>query len=177
MMIQKQITEKIKEFNTIIIFRHEMPDPDALGSQGGLQKAIQHSFPKKNVFVVGEEEDKLKFMNTMDNVPDKEFEDALIIVMDTAIKNRISDHRFNQGQYLIKIDHHPETEPFGDLNWVDTSFSSASEMVCDLIANSPESLGYLQMLQDYYSAVLWEIPDDSSTQIRQSKRFYMQVSY
>lgn len=34
----EEIQLKIKEYETIIIHRHVRPDPDALGSQTGLQK-------------------------------------------------------------------------------------------------------------------------------------------
>ena len=30
---------------------------------------------------------------------------------------------------LIKIDHHPNEDPYGDLVWVDTEASAASEMI------------------------------------------------
>ena len=36
---------------------------------------------------------------------------------------------YSQGDFLIKIDHHPNDDVYGDLSWVDTSSSSASEMI------------------------------------------------
>ena len=51
MTIQHQILQKIKEYKTIIIHRHVNPDPDALGSQVGLQKLLQLNFPEKTVKV------------------------------------------------------------------------------------------------------------------------------
>ena len=42
-----KIYELIKEYNTIIIHRHEKPDGDALGSQLGLKLAILETFPDK----------------------------------------------------------------------------------------------------------------------------------
>ena len=46
--IKQQILTEIKKWDTIIIHRHQRSDPDALGSQVGLAKLIQASFPKKN---------------------------------------------------------------------------------------------------------------------------------
>lgn len=136
--IQREINKKIKEFNTIIIHRHQLPDPDALGAQGGLQKAIQHSYPNKKVYVVGEEEARLKFMISMDTVEDDQYKDALVIVVDTATSERISDPRFSKGKFIIKIDHHPDREAYGELNWVDTAFSSTSEMIYELVQESTD---------------------------------------
>jgi phosphoesterase RecJ-like protein len=53
----------------------------------------------------------------------------LVIVCDTANAERICDKRYTLGDMLIKIDHHPNEDPYGDLLWVDTSASSCSEMI------------------------------------------------
>lgn len=47
MTIYSKIIEKIQENDTIIIHRHKRPDPDAIGSQVGLQKLLQKNFLKK----------------------------------------------------------------------------------------------------------------------------------
>ena len=59
-----------------------------------------------------------------------------MIVTDTADTPRVSDERFNKGKMLIKIDHHPNDDAYGDLVWVDNNASSASELIYDLIAAS-----------------------------------------
>ncbi|WAA11673.1 DHH family phosphoesterase [Fervidibacillus halotolerans] len=127
--MKEKIYEKIIQYDTIIIHRHVRPDPDAYGSQGGLAEIIKHSFPDKNVYIVGENEKTLMYLNQMDEVSDTIFQHALVIVCDTANRERICDDRYQLGNYLIKIDHHPNEDPYGDLNWVDTSASSTSEMI------------------------------------------------
>ena len=67
----------------------------------------------------------------MDEVLDNDYEGALVIVTDTANTPRIDDDRYDKGDFLIKIDHHPNDEAYGDLLLVDTSASSASEIVTD----------------------------------------------
>ena len=131
--IQKEILELIKAHSTIIIHRHVNPDPDALGSQGGLQHVLKSSFPEKTIYVVGEEVEGLKFLNRMDEVHDEVYKGSLVIVCDTATTSRISDTRYDKGSKLIKIDHHPSDESYGDIEWVDTKYSSASEMIADLV--------------------------------------------
>ena len=47
----KQILEKIKEYNRIIIFRHKRPDGDAVGSTKGLREILRISFPEKEIYL------------------------------------------------------------------------------------------------------------------------------
>lgn len=125
----KQIIESIQAHDTIIIHRHVRPDPDAYGSQAGLGEILTTTFPEKSIYLVGEEDPSLDFLITMDKIEDEVYEDALVIVCDTANTPRISDQRFNKGSTLIKIDHHPNHDPYGDIVWVDTDASSTSEMI------------------------------------------------
>lgn len=131
MIILQQILDKIKEYDTIIIHRHMRPDPDALGSQIGLRDIIRHNFPKKKVLATGFDEPTLAWIAKMDQVTDQDYQGALVIVTDTANTPRIDDERYKKGDFLIKIDHHPNDEVYGDLSYVDTNASSASEIVTD----------------------------------------------
>ncbi|MBO8156470.1 MAG: bifunctional oligoribonuclease/PAP phosphatase NrnA [Bacillaceae bacterium] len=140
-MSKKEIISKIQEFDTIIIHRHVRPDPDAYGSQAGLAEIIKSSFPDKRVYIVGKEDPSLRFLTELDDIGDEVYEDALVIVCDTANQERICDERFNRGKCLIKIDHHPNVDPYGDVMWVDTSASSVSEMIYELyLAGREEGL-------------------------------------
>ncbi|WP_024784112.1 DHH family phosphoesterase [Streptococcus mutans] len=127
----KTILAKIKVYDTIIIHRHMKPDPDALGSQVGLKEMITSNFPQKTVKVTGYNEPSLSWLAQMDDVSDKDYEGALVIVVDTANRPRIDDQRYLNGNFLIKIDHHPNEDHYGDLSYVDTKASSASEIITD----------------------------------------------
>lgn len=129
----QRIYDKIREYETIIIHRHSKPDPDALGSQFGLKHAILNTFPDKKVFAVGDSIPKYKFMGDMDNVNDETYESSLVIVVDTGATSLISDDRYNNGDYLIKIDHHINREDYGDICFVLESYSSTCEIISDLI--------------------------------------------
>ena len=129
MEICHQILEKIKAYNTIIIHRHMKPDPDALGSQVGLKALLEHHFPEKTIKVVGFNEPTLTWLAEMDQVEDTDYLGALAIICDTANTARIDDKRYTKAETIIKIDHHPNDEVYGDLVWVDTNSSSASEMI------------------------------------------------
>ncbi|EPH88674.1 DHHA1 domain protein [Enterococcus faecalis 06-MB-DW-09] len=129
MKVQEEILATIKAFDRIIIHRHQRPDPDALGSQVGLAEIVRASFPKKEIYQVGGPVEGLDYLALMQTIPDDLYKGALVIVTDTANAPRISDQRYDQGAKLIKIDHHPNDEPYGELVWVNTKASSCSEMI------------------------------------------------
>jgi phosphoesterase RecJ-like protein len=135
-MLLDDILTQIKAYDTIIIHRHVNPDPDALGSQGGLAASIQAAYPDKRVLKAGGEVGNLDWLSTMDDVQDADYQNALVIAVDTADTPRVSDQRFNTGKYLIKIDHHPNDDAYGDLLWVVPDASSTSELIFDLIQHS-----------------------------------------
>ena len=41
----------------------------------------------------------------------------------------LAERPWQKGNFLIKIDHHPNDDIYGDISWVDTSSSSASELI------------------------------------------------
>src|SRR5699024_4259197 len=94
---------------------------------------LKLKFPNKNIFAVGESEPSLDFIGTFDEVTDEQYQYALVIVCDTANAPRISDERFNKGNFLIKIDHHPAVDQYGDINYVNAQASSTSEIIFDFI--------------------------------------------
>ena len=140
MTVQSEILAEIKTYDRIIIHRHQRPDPDALGSQVGLAEILRATFPQKEIYQDGETVEGLRFLAEMQIVDDQVYEEALVIVTDTANAPRISDDRFKLGEKLIKIDHHPNDEPYGDLVWVDTKASSCSEMITEFALMFPNEL-------------------------------------
>ncbi|MDM8213373.1 bifunctional oligoribonuclease/PAP phosphatase NrnA [Enterococcus hirae] len=140
MSIQSEILEEIKAHPVIIIHRHKRPDPDAIGSQVGLAEMLRASFPEKEIYQVGGPVEGLEFMAAMQEIPDEKYQGALVIATDTANAPRISDDRYQLGEMLIKIDHHPDNEPYGDLSWVQAGASSTSELIATFQRMFPETL-------------------------------------
>lgn len=134
MAIETDILAQIKKYDTIIIHRHQRPDPDAYGSQVGLAEIIRASFPKKKVYQVGEMVSRFDWLVSQDEIEDSVYNDALVIVTDTANRPRVDDERYTKGKYLIKIDHHPNDDVYGDICWVNTQTSSCSEIIYDFYA-------------------------------------------
>ena len=140
MNVQEEILEKIKKYQKIIIHRHQRPDPDAIGSQTGLAEILKVSFPTKEIFMVGKKIPGFAWIGEMDEIDNEVFNDALVIVTDTANAPRIDDRRFDQGDMLIKIDHHPNDEPYGDIMLVKTEASSCSEIIYDFYHHFKDEL-------------------------------------
>ena len=127
----REVLDKIKEYDRIIIFRHFRPDGDATGSTKGLQRILQLSFPEKEIVLQNcDFSDYLAFLGTEDELKDDGFyADALGIVVDTATSNRISNQKFTLCREIVKIDHHIPVEAYGAINWVEEERSSACELI------------------------------------------------
>lgn len=138
--IMKAVIDQIKSHDSIIISRHKRPDGDAVGSTKGLAGIIRLSFPQKDVRVVNEDwSDYLAFLGKEDKMPET-LSGALVIVLDTGNVERISNSRYAEGSMLIKIDHHINNSPYGDLQWVEDQRSSVCEMIADLACSNPDVL-------------------------------------
>ena len=136
----KAILKSIKDFDKIAIFRHIIPDFDALGTQWGLATWIKDNFPRKLVKVLGENHATFtpRLYPSMDIVEDEFFDNkTLCIIVDTGNLARIDDQRFLRGGKIIKIDHHPDLDKYGDISVVDTSTCAASELIMMMILTYP----------------------------------------
>ncbi|QLK85935.1 bifunctional oligoribonuclease/PAP phosphatase NrnA [Staphylococcus sp. 17KM0847] len=151
MMHYEQIFDKIKHYETVIIHRHVRPDPDALGSQFGLKRYIQAKYPDKSIYAVGTMEPSLAFMGELDTIDDAVYDEALVIVCDTANTPRIDDERYIKGAEVIKIDHHPAVDQYGDIQFVNTEASSTSEIIYDIV----ESIGDTHLLNKEIATALY----------------------
>ncbi|MBQ1225922.1 MAG: bifunctional oligoribonuclease/PAP phosphatase NrnA [Clostridia bacterium] len=134
--IKEAVLNKIKEYDRIIIFRHSRPDGDAVGATMGLREILRLTFPfpEKEILVLNNDYcENLDFLGCgEDSTPDDGFfDDALGIIIDTATLDRISSPDYARCREIIKIDHHINVAPYGDIMWVEPKKSSASEMIAD----------------------------------------------
>lgn len=126
-----KIYETIKEFDKIVLARHVGPDPDAMSSTMALRDSIILTFPKKHVYVVGSGSSRFTYFGKLDKLDD--MTNSLLIVLDTPDIRRIDGVNLVDFNKIIKIDHHPFVDKFGDLEYIDDTASSAAELVLELI--------------------------------------------
>lgn len=127
----KQIYKTIKKYNTIVIARHIGVDPDAMASEIALRDSIKLTFPKKDVYAIGTGTSRFSYIGKLDKYD--EYQNALLIVVDTPDKKRIDTAKVEDFSKIIKIDHHPFIESFGDLEYIEDTASSASQIIMELI--------------------------------------------
>ena len=161
--LQKQIKkfyQKIEEFDRIVIYRHNKPDYDALGTQLGLVEFLKDNYPKKEVHYVGDDHVSLtgRCFRSMEVLPHEWFnEPFLAIFVDTSKFDHVGladeFESFKKAAYQIKIDHHPNVDPYGDLQIVDTSMAAAGELVADMLLLSGKKISK-KSASELYKAIV-----------------------
>ncbi len=128
----KKIYKMIKKYDTIVLARHIGADPDALGSTLGLKEIILNTFNNKKVYAIGTPAQRHKYIGELDEF-NGDTKNALLIVLDTPNKSRIDGANIEDYGCVIKIDHHPFIEKFSNIEIVDDTSSSASQLVIELV--------------------------------------------
>ena len=134
MKLYKEIIKQIKKYDKIVIARHIGADPDALGSQFSLKDIILENFKDKKVYAVGTIASRFRFMGNLDWIDDLKMDECLLIVLDTPDKKRIEGiDDISLFGSVIKIDHHPFVEKFGEIEYIDDSASSTSQLIFKIV--------------------------------------------
>jgi len=134
----QEVMQCIREYDRIIIHRHNRPDGDAMGSQVGLKNILKENFPEKEVYAVGDAGGFFAFMedSAMDQIPDSAYEGALAMILDCGAAHLISDDRYRLAAKTVRIDHHIFCQKIADVEVVDTSFESCCGMIAQLAMES-----------------------------------------
>ena len=128
------VWNKIKEYDSIVIYGHVNPDGDCYGSELGLKRAILDAFPNKKVYAVGTGYPRLySLVGELDKVDDEVIKSSLSIVVDTSNQERIEDQRYKMGLDVIKIDHHIPQEHFGNPELLETNRVSCTEVITKML--------------------------------------------
>ncbi len=148
-MIERKIIDKIEEYNKVIILRHKRPDGDCIGSSLGLRALLKNSYPEKIIKSYGlDSADYLNFLGKEDNDEDvnnpEYYKDALVIIVDTSNKSRVSNDLYENAKEIIKIDHHILDDSYGDIEWVEEENIAASAMITKLWLKNKDRLNITQ---------------------------------
>lgn len=150
---------EIQAAQRIIIHRHSRPDGDAYGSQLGFYLLVKANFPDKEVYMVGDSNERLAFMlggRTMDDIPSSSYTDALAVIMDTSAAALVSDDRWSLAKRTLRFDHHLFLGRMSDVEVVDPSFESC----CGILAAFAKESG-LEVPNDAASAIFTGMVTDS----------------
>ena len=137
-MNYEDLKNEIERAPVITIFRHTNPDCDAVGSQFGLKYWISDNYPEKKVYACGNEEPNQGVWPHADHVDDTVIAQSLAIVLDTANSERVDDSRFENSSRVIRVDHHPDREPFGDESLVEEKAAATCEILSRFIRTCPD---------------------------------------
>lgn len=139
MNIYKKIFNEIKKNKKIIITTHIRADGDCVGSAIGLKEMIKAMYKDKIVLATYESISYLPYLPKCDEISDEDFKDALVISVDNADLSRANDNRINTASKIIKIDHHPNRNLFGYINFVEEEKCACAEMIFDFLTNIKHS--------------------------------------
>ncbi len=131
--MQKMI-EAIKKNNRFLITAHVNLEGDSIGSQLAMKELLKQL--GKEAFILDSDPipDHYKFLprvneisNDIGKIPDFD----VVLVLDCPTLKRIGrvKNAIPKDKLVLNIDHHISNEMFGNINWVDSSASSAGEMV------------------------------------------------
>lgn len=132
----KTIIKAIKNYQRIVVFRHSVPDYDAMGTQMGLVTWLKDNFPNKEIHFVGDNHVTFtpRLFPETETLAESWFKDPfLAIIVDVGNKSRIADPRFEHAECIIRLDHHPKCEDWGNVTIIDTTTAAASELVASML--------------------------------------------
>ena len=130
--------KKIKEYEYIVIARHQNSDLDCLGSQFALKEWINLNFKNKKVYCIGENHQKYinekKFFPSCDLI-DFENEKFLAVCLDVNQVSRIDNGEFfSKADFTVCIDHHTATDADEyDLKYIDSSKIACSQILANFM--------------------------------------------
>lgn len=129
----EDILSKVMGYQNIIIHRHAKPDFDAIGSQVGLKEILAENFPNKHIYVVGDQ-NRFDMENDMQTIPNELYQNALVFILDVAVKHMVSDERYKLAKEVIVIDHHKNACDIENVSILlsDATFSACAELITDM---------------------------------------------
>ncbi len=128
------LLHEIEKAPVICVFRHLIPDADALGSQWGLVEWLRLTYPNKRVFALGKHVGvKPEMFPVPDQVNDDVISESLAIVLDTANAKRVDDQRYQLAKTIIQIDHHPLHETFGNKKYIFEHRAATCEIIAEFL--------------------------------------------
>ncbi|MFA6459363.1 MAG: bifunctional oligoribonuclease/PAP phosphatase NrnA [Candidatus Paceibacterota bacterium] len=136
------ILEELKRASSILLHCHPSPDPDSVGSALAMRFALEQ-MGKKVTVISGDSAIPEVFMSfpgardisskSFVDVEQKDFD--LFIALDSGALTMVSRRgqvKFLESMKVIIIDHHASNEEYGNINLVEKSYPSTTQILYDL---------------------------------------------
>lgn len=138
----KKIAEHINSGTSYVLVTHVHPDGDAVGSILALQAVLKSMGKKVKSFCEDGIPSTFQFLegakDILSDVQDNPVSPSdTVIFLDCGAIDRCGKNLLKMltpSNFIINIDHHIQENPFGNLFWVKTSFSSTCEMIFELLS-------------------------------------------
>lgn len=137
-----QIMETVNKSNNILLHCHPYPDPDSIGSVLAMASVLKKM--NKDVVLISGDSSLPQYLSSLPNInwiekknytqidPSK-FD--LFIILDSSSPSQITQNGeviFPENMKTIVIDHHATNTGFGNINLVDSTYCSTSQILYDL---------------------------------------------
>jgi phosphoesterase RecJ-like protein len=140
----KKILSLIEESSTVLITSHRDPDGDSVGSQLALAELLESRGKTCRIVNQGPLSSKYMFLDPQKRIVDvddpKLRNDALagfdlVFVLDCTSLTRLGkvENLVPPEATWVNIDHHPDNERFGTVNYLDVGASATGEMIFSVL--------------------------------------------
>ncbi len=131
----RQIVEFVGGHHSFAILSHTRADGDSIGSSVALGCALRQLGKQVDILQADPVPTVYKGLPDADLVRiDRElcgdYDSLIVLECNDLARTGLGNLR---DRHVINIDHHPNTDPFGDLNWIDDSAAAVAELVYELI--------------------------------------------
>lgn len=134
------IIARLQTSERVLISTHEKPDGDALGSVLALSRIMRENGSKTGIIapasIPPRYESFIEQGETLKSVDAADWD--VLVVLDCGDLSRAEESALAVAGSLpvINIDHHATNTEFGELNWVDTAYCSAGEMIYTMASSA-----------------------------------------
>jgi phosphoesterase RecJ-like protein len=136
------IIQFIKDHDRFVITSHARPDGDAIGSELGLALILEKLGKTAHIFNADPHPRPYQSLPGIERIEVTHKVEGNydgLFVLECNNLERTNLQGLDQ-YFVINIEHHPKTEPFGDLNWLDDSAAALGEMIYELAQGLPVQL-------------------------------------
>ncbi len=132
------VADVLFTFSRYLVVTHLRPDGDAIGSLLALKKVLESTGKNVKAYCADPLPENLKFLPDADSITSSvpscgDFD--VVVFLDCGAPDRAGSDVIPEKIKectTINIDHHVNSDPFGDIYWIDTKASSTCEMLYEL---------------------------------------------